>query len=312
MSGHPKVSVIVPAYNTASYIGETMESIARQTFRDFETIVVNDGSPDTPQLERVLEPYRADIRYIRQPNRGLAGARNAGIAEARGEYLAFLDSDDAWEPSYLDVQLAEMERKPVADVVYPNATAFAPDGTEWLAMDRSPSQGLVTFESVVRQTCQVQVFSLVRRSLVVEAGGFDESLRSSEDFDLWLRLLKGGAEFRYHTQPLVRYRVRPDSLSADTVWMCDHVLKVLGKAAAREDLTSHERSAVTERQRYYMGMKRLYEGKDFLDRRKYGEARLALRQANDLVPSWKARLAGLGLRIWPAAVRSMARKDFPS
>src|SRR3982751_5296129 len=86
----PALSVIIPAYNTASYIGEALESVFAQDFTDYETIVVNDGSPDTLELERALEPYRERIIYLKQENRGPGGARNTGISRARGRYVAFL------------------------------------------------------------------------------------------------------------------------------------------------------------------------------------------------------------------------------
>ena len=107
-----QVSVIIPAYNTAAYITETLDSVFAQTFKDFEVIVVNDGSPDTEDLERVLQPYRARIVYVKQENRGVSGARNAGILRARGEFLAFLDSDDVWLPDYLAEQMKFLEAHP--------------------------------------------------------------------------------------------------------------------------------------------------------------------------------------------------------
>src|ERR1700730_1568273 len=101
VSETPTVSVIIPAYNTALYIVETLDSVFAQTFRDFEVILINDGSPDTDKLEQVIEPYRERIVYLKQKNGGPSAARNAGIGWSRGEYIAFLDSDDSWLPQYL-------------------------------------------------------------------------------------------------------------------------------------------------------------------------------------------------------------------
>ena len=95
----PLISVIVPAYQAAQFIAATLDSILAQTFRNFELIVVNDGSPDSEDLEKVLEPYRSRIIYLRQENQGLAGARNTGIRASRGEYIAPLDADDLWAPT---------------------------------------------------------------------------------------------------------------------------------------------------------------------------------------------------------------------
>src|SRR2546422_4249577 len=102
----PLVSVIVPAYRAAPYIAETLDSILAQTFSGYEIIVVNDGSPDTEELERALAPYYDRINYIVQENRGQAGARNTGIRHSRGVFVAFLDQDDQWEPEFLSVQTA--------------------------------------------------------------------------------------------------------------------------------------------------------------------------------------------------------------
>src|SRR5689334_24122006 len=116
----PTVSVIIPAYNAAAFIGETLDSVFAQTFADFEVIVVNDGSPDTEALERELARYPEKLRYIKQENQGAAAARNTGIKAARGEFVAFLDADDTWLPVFLEKQLELLERTP-ADVVWADA-----------------------------------------------------------------------------------------------------------------------------------------------------------------------------------------------
>src|SRR5581483_4665750 len=106
----PRVSVIIPAYNAAAFIAETLDSVYAQTFADFEVIVVNDGSPDTEDLERELAPYREKLSYIKQENQGAAAARNTGIKAARGEFVAFLDADDTWLLAFLEKQLDLLER----------------------------------------------------------------------------------------------------------------------------------------------------------------------------------------------------------
>ena len=105
VQGTPMVSVIMPVYNCALYIREALESIFAQTFSSFEVITINDGSSDTEQLERELQPYLDRIVYLEQENRGPSVARNLGIRHARGEFIAFLDSDDCWLPNYLSEQM---------------------------------------------------------------------------------------------------------------------------------------------------------------------------------------------------------------
>jgi len=97
----PKISVVIPAYDCAEFIEETLESVAQQKFREYEVIVVNDGSPDTPALERALRRHMEEIIYIRQRNAGAGPARNLAIEHARGDVIAFLDADDLWMTDFL-------------------------------------------------------------------------------------------------------------------------------------------------------------------------------------------------------------------
>ena len=101
----PAVSVIIPAYKVAPFIGDTLRSVLSQTFSNYEVIIINDGSPDTEQLEAELKPYLDQIIYVKQENRGAGAARNAGLRVARGEYVAFLDGDDQWFPNFFSESL---------------------------------------------------------------------------------------------------------------------------------------------------------------------------------------------------------------
>src|SRR5438552_653435 len=123
-SGAERVSVIIPAYNVAPYIAETLKSVFAQTKSAFEVIVVNDGSPDTEKLEEVLQPFRDRIVYLKQENRGLSGARNTGIRTATGDLIALLDGDDLWMPQYIETQTEFLRSHPEYDLVYCNAVFF--------------------------------------------------------------------------------------------------------------------------------------------------------------------------------------------
>ncbi len=296
----PAVSVIMPAYNVAQFIGESLDSVFKQTFDDYEVIVINDGSPDTQELERVLEPYRRRINYIVQENRGLSGARNTGIRAARGRFIALLDSDDLWEPDYLAVQMAEFESDPEIDVLYPNALIFgnAPEAGKKF-MDLSPSTGSVTFESLVTQRCNVMVSVTARREMIERVGMFDEKLRSVEDFDLWLRVLKAGGRIKYHRRVLVRYRRWQGSLSSDPVWMCKHVLQVLEKASRTFDLSSTERQTLDRARSGFSAKLMLQEGKRAFF---HGDTKAAinnLTEANAFFKSRKIKLTLWLLRLTP-------------
>lgn len=301
---NPAVSIIIPAYNVAAFIGETLASVFAQTFRDYEVIVVNDGSPDTPQMETVLAPYLDRIRYVKQENRGLSGARNTGIREARGEFVALLDSDDAWQPNYLEVQVEIMRRDRTIDVLYSDAFIFGEGvrpGSKF--SDVSPSEGEVSFESLVRQKCNVMVSATVRRSVLIKNGLFDETLRSSEDFDMWLRIAKSGGRIAYHEQPLVRYRRRPDGLSADPVWMCKHILAVLDKSERSMDLSDNETEVLRQERTRFQSMLRLHEGKRALLDGDHDTAAERLAEANVFLKSSKLTAVLMLLRFAPGVLR---------
>jgi glycosyltransferase involved in cell wall biosynthesis len=298
-SESPAVSVIVPAYKVTEYIGETLESLRAQTFRNFETVVINDGCPDTENLERVLEPYRGEIVYLKKTNGGLASARNAGIEASRAPLVALLDSDDVWEPEYLAVQTRMLADHPEADVVYPNATFFGETPFAGKTVQQMyPSRGDVTLQSLLSGECKVFVGVTARKEAFIRAGLFDASLRSAEDLDLWLRLAKMGARFIYHGQALVRYRSRPTNLSNDTIWMSRHVLHVYRKLLAQLDLTAEERDALKAAIRgqqatldFCLGKKALYGGE-------FGEAR--------------ERLALVALHCAPGLLHRYVHKRHPT
>jgi glycosyltransferase involved in cell wall biosynthesis len=296
----PAVSVIMPSYQVAEYISAAVESVLNQTFTDYEIIVVNDGSPDTVELERALAPYRDRINYIKQENRGCSGARNTAIRRAGGRYIALLDPDDVWEPDYLAVQVGILEKDPSIDVLYPDALIF---GDSHLAgrtfMEMMPSQGEVTFEALITQRCNVMISVTARREAIVDAGMFNESLRSSEDFDMWLRILQRGGRIRYHRRVLVHYRRHRTSLSADPVWMCRHILKVLDEVESRNDLSVSETRTLKLQIARFRALACLNEGKRAFFG---GDVRTAidkLTEANSFFGSPKISVALLMLRAAP-------------
>jgi GT2 family glycosyltransferase len=245
----PLVSVIVPAYRSAESIGATLDSVLEQTFKDYEIIVVNDGSPDSEALEQALEAYRDRIVYLRQENQGPAGARNTGILAARGTYTALLDSDDMWAPEHLTSQVAVLEADPSIDMVYADARIVGdvPEAGRTV-MEFCPSKGEVTFESLVSRECTVHIcVSVCRRDALVRAGLFDAAFRGTEDIDMWLRIAAQGGRIAYQRRVLGCYRRHAGSLSSDQVAMLEGFLAVLAKAARNPHLNAAQRAAV-ERQ----------------------------------------------------------------
>jgi glycosyltransferase involved in cell wall biosynthesis len=301
----PLVSIIVPAYNVAQFIKDAIESALNQTYTSYEVIVVNDGSPDTDELERVLEPYMTRIVYLKQENRGLSGARNTAIRASRGSFIALLDADDMWLPNYLEVQVERMQSDPTIDVLYPNAMIFGDAleaGREF--MEVCPSQGEVTIERLLRQECNVMICSMMRREAVLRAGLFDESLRSVEDFDLWLRIIKQGGRIAYHREVLARYRRRQGSLSSDPIWMCKHILKVLDKTKETLPLTASERATLDEEYERFRATLRLHEGKRAFFQGDAEEAIKGLTEANRF---FRDRKISMTLRLLRRAPRLLLR-----
>jgi glycosyltransferase involved in cell wall biosynthesis len=309
----PAVSVIVPAYKVTAFITDTLDSLRAQTFRDFETIVVNDGCPDSVNLEKVLEPYLREIVYIRQENQGLSGARNTAIHAARAPLVALLDSDDAWEPDYLDVQTGFLAEHPQTDVVSPNAFFVGETLFPGKTMtDLFPPRGEVNFRSLLARDNHVFVGVTARREAILRAGLFDPALRSAEDLDLWLRMTHSGARFSYHDRPLVRYRARPESLSNDPIWITTHVLQVYRKLSETLELNAEDRRCLDAAIRheeatlnFYLGKKALYAGRN-------QEAQERLGRANKVLRSRKVTLTRLALRIAPGLFRKLVRWRSPT
>jgi len=296
----PTVSVIIPAYNTAVYIRDALTSVFEQTFTDYEVIVVNDGSPDTEEMEKVLAPYLDRIIYLKQENRGPSAARNKAIEVSRGRFLALLDSDDQWMSDYLAVQLAMFTTDPSLDMVYPNALYFGNSvdaGKEF--MDLLPSEGPVTFESIVAQRCNVMVSVMARREAIVSAGMFDESLHTSEDLDLWLRMLKRGHHIGYHRGVIVRYRRHAGSLASNPVRICNSTLRVFDKCERTMSLTTREHEVLSTQRNFFRSVMRFYEGKHAFFEGDVDGAVKALSEANVYFASRKISIALVLLRFAP-------------
>lgn len=295
----PAVSVIMPAYGVAKYIGAAIDSVLHQTFTDYEIIVVNDGAPDTAELEVVLEPYRDHIIYIVHENRGLSEARNTAIRVARGRYLALLDPDDLWEPEYLAVQVGILENDPTLDAIYPNALLFGDTFNAGKTyMEVSPSEGEVTLESLITEQCQVAIFVTARKDAVIRAGMFDPSIRISGDFDLWVRMVKQGSRISYTRRVLAQRRCRPDALSANHVGLYVDILRVLDKVRTF-DLTPSERETVEREHTKNVAVLNLYKGKKALADSNPQEAVKYFTEANDFLKSRKIAVTLNFLRFAP-------------
>ena len=295
------VAVIIPAYNAAAHIGEALESVFAQTFTDYEVIIVNDGSPDTQELERALEPYRGRIAYLTQANQGPSAARNAAIREASAEHVAFLDSDDSWEPHHLAEQMSALREDPSLDLVYRDALLFGdgvPAGLTF--MQAAPSRGPVTFESLLRFECSIITSCVAaRRRSLIEAGLFDPRFYRSEDYDLWLRLAHRGGRLAYRQGVTARHRVHGGSLAADMVLMFESQVEVYRKIARELTLPPQTLRLIDEQIRRCRADIAYLEGKRQFEARRYALAAASLSAANEFYRSRKLSVVVAGLRIAP-------------
>ncbi len=277
----PKISVIIPAYNSAEYICETLESVIGQKFRDFEIIVVNDGSPDTVEFERAIANYLKEIVYIKQPNAGAGAVRNTGIENARADVIAFLDSDDVWLPDFLSSQLVFLERNDF-DMVYCDAAMFGMRSAyRKNYMGTAPSTGEANFESILDFRCNVITSgTMVKKQTVIDAGMFETERVRAHDFHLWLRIAKNGAKIGYQQKQLLKYRVRVDSLSGDSISRVERELDAFERVRRTIELTDKQEQIVERRIAGLEADLAVEQGKVFLLDGDFPEAAVAFRVAN--------------------------------
>ncbi len=199
MTRLPKVSVIVPTYNRASWLGETLRSVVNQSFKDFELIVVDDGSIDN--TSQVMQSFPSAQYFAMEKNCGVSKARNLGLDYAKGEFICFLDSDDLWDERKLEVQLHWMKNNIDSQVCYTNEI-WIRNGVRVNPMNKHRKYTGDIFRHCLA-LCIVSPSSvMLRKGLFDEVGNFDESLPACEDYDLWLRV---AVEYAFHfiEEPLI-------------------------------------------------------------------------------------------------------------
>lgn len=300
----PLISVIIPAYNAAGFMGETLDSVFAQTFTNHEVIVINDGSPDTEQLEHVLQRYPSNLRYIKQENQGAAAARNTGLRAAKGEFVAFLDADDTWLPEFLEKQLA-LIKSSGADLVFADALFSGDsllDGRTFMQLD--PPRGEVTSANLLAVKVTVLTSTvLARKAPILDVGLFDVSMRRGHDFDLWFRLAKAGARFAFTREVLGHHRIVESGLSGGTISQLKRTLSVLEAIKARANLTGAEEAALQCNMTRTLRELALENGKEKLLGRDFPAALQSFNEARKFRHSWKLVFVCLALRIAPDTLR---------
>jgi glycosyltransferase involved in cell wall biosynthesis len=302
----PSVSIIIPAFGAAQWIGEALGSLQAQTVADWEALVVDDGDR---AIAEAIRPFAADarIQLVETGHGGASAARNHGIARARAPFVAMLDGDDRYRPDYVELMLAAIRADPALGFVTCDARLFgAPQFDGKLFSQVEPQTGDIDLERVVRGDYKIFGSSTVRREVLAEVGGYDEALHSAEDMDLWIRILAAGWRAARVDRPLVEYRRRAGSLSANSlslsragVSMYEKTVRLLAgrpeEPAAREMLARAQ-----QRLRGEEGLAAIVLG-----RTKEG---LALIRTSDLPrrsPKWRLALAAF--RLFPPLAKPVLR-----
>jgi glycosyltransferase involved in cell wall biosynthesis len=227
----PRVSIIIPTYNRAGLLRQAIESVLAQTYRDFETVVADDGSTD--DTAQVIAGYGRAVTHVPLPHLGQpAATRNSGLRVAQGEYIAFLDSDDLFLPDKLARQVPALEADPTIGMVYSNGLYFRHDPKQPTGhvQDGLPTPSGQIFADLLRGNMLAPPVVLIRRSCLERVGPFDErpDFRAVEDFDLWLRVA-AGFPVLYVPGDVAAIRRHSQSISRDVTVLRSRALQVLAK-----------------------------------------------------------------------------------
>lgn len=295
-------SVIVPAFNVQAYVVEAVESALSQTYPEVEVVVVNDGSTD--ETAEVLAPLRGKITYVEQPNQGPAAARNRALREARGEFIALLDGDDVMFPDRLERVIGLLE----ADARLGFATSdayFLEDGSSGPRYYEELPGGFRAEDQPYWILDYNFVFGMVvvRRELFDGHGAFDESLRTGEEWDVWIRFILGGERVGLVAEPLAYYRRRAGSLSRDPSQIIDDALTIIERALDRTESRGIRRLGTTI---YKRGLQALALG-DFRRCKRFFWA-----TARDRTSAFSLRAKAIALALNPGLGRRLYRRRRPA
>jgi len=228
---HAPVTVVVPSYNSGHLVSDAIESVLAQTLRPEAIVVVDDGSADDTRTR--LAHYGNQIRYVRQPNKGVSAARNLGVLHSRSEIIAFLDADDVWHPRKLELQVATLAARRELGLLGTQTYSWPNQPHPTLPVGSGPELLVsVPWDRLAVQNHLVTSSVLVRRSLLYRVGGFDRTLQGPEDHDLWIRIAEvtGVANLQL---PLTGYRETQNSLGKNARRMEDGMLRIIAKIEER-------------------------------------------------------------------------------
>ncbi len=298
------LSVITPAYNAEAYVASCIESVLGQTFGDLELVIVDDGSTDgTADVIASFAAKDPRVRGFRGPNRGVSYARNVALRHSHGRYLALLDADDQWAPSFAATMVRILDRQPSVGVVVGNALNVGGpfDGTPVRPWPAEPRQ--IRFIDMIEHLDAVFIMSVFRREVYEAIGGFNERLHRSEDYEFWLRAAATDVTFLTHPVPLGRYRRLPGSMSSNELAMFESIMQVLRNARGFRHRARADELAAIDRQLEKMAAAYvLTKGKAALLRKDFVEASSHFWELYRRGCGVMFAAASVGLRVAPRAV----------
>ncbi|MBI5149416.1 MAG: glycosyltransferase [Candidatus Omnitrophica bacterium] len=270
-----RVSIIIPVYNSEKTVGEALDSVAAQTYTDYEVIVVNDGSTD--QSESAIKKYMSpplNVTYVEQVNNGPAAARNAGLRLAKGEFVAFLDADDLWDKDKLATAIEAMDANPDAKLVFTDMRHVVNGRTVYASyLHERPYPSLPNgkiYDNLLWGNFIFTPTVLVRRDVLREVGGFDENLQIAEDYDLWLRIARR-YPIHYIDRPLVTRRRIGGNITDDKqtyIKSCIRLREKLLEVHKEEPGRCRIIEGQLKRDRYNLGYV-LFDAMNFKESRKF-------------------------------------------
>ena len=270
------VSVLIPTYNREKQIQDALESVFLQTYTDYEVVVVDDGSTDN--TEEALKPWLDKIRYVKKENGGPASARNVGLQHIQTEFVAFLDSDDRWEPTFLQVVMTEAQTNKAIGFVT-TAHILEPEGEKRPRIPETKLEGDL-FPRLFQRNFVTTSAVLARRACFEKVGFFREELRQVEDYDMWLRIARE-YPIVFLKDYLCRYRSVSESLSKNVLEQ-----KLCLQAVLQSNYDPDRISTIEWRRRYSRAQVSL--GRAYVKVAQNAPAKECFRDAIQLTP-WRFR-----------------------
>lgn len=308
-----KVSIIVPCYNVEKYVEECLLSIYEQTYKDYEVILINDGSTDNTEkiLIKYLNKYPNVTQYIYQKNSGLSSARNAGIINSKGLYICFIDSDDKLTKDSVLKRVEVLEKDNSISLVYSNSYIIQKDGIIKETMKNKVGEtysGLI-FHKLLDYNFIIMPTVMIRSDVTKLVGMFDSNLKRVEDYELWLRISYYKKKFQYIDDILAYYRIREDSLSSNLNEMDLTIIQVYKSVLKKFNLDNKEKERIKKNINIITCNLNLRLQYYYISIKSYKEARLCLIEVIKSGKRIKYILKYFLLLVFPIVLNILCKKN---